>query len=323
MKNKTMTQRPRAGTWREYNRSLCQRGSITVWIDPKAEELFATPEHDGSRGHPKFYGDGLILALGTLQQVFHLRLRQTIGMIESILALANIEHELPDFTTFWRRRNKLAIGLRRSSPKARGSSTAPPSAITVVIDSTGIKVLGQGEWITSRRGLRHYRQWRLLHLALNVETLEILAATDSSYHQRDHQQVDGLLDAIAEPVDTLIADGAYDRCLVYDRCAEQGIWPVIPPSKRARIWRHGNSSGPPHPRDVNLRSMRQQGRAAWRCFSGYHQRVMAETTMHRLKMIFGDRLQSRRQESQRAELLLRCRALNIMTALGLPPRAST
>jgi hypothetical protein len=314
MKTPTTSKTRHADSWREYNRSLCQRGSLELWIDPTAEDLFAPPEHTGRRGHPFVYSDALIVALATLGQVFHQRLRQSVGMLGSILRLAGISKTLPHWTTLGRRRKKASIALEGRPSGAR---------LVLLVDSTGIKVLGEGEWKARCYGLTRYRQWRKLHVSVDAETLQILAADVTDSAQRDHTVLAPMLETIASQtdveIDSVHADGAYDKRACYDALEHHGAWPVIPPWRRAHIWKHGNSAGTPHPRDVNLRYMRQHGRSAWYCFSGYHRRSLAETTMQRLKTIFGDRVLSKSLEAQRAELLLRCRALNLMTQCGMPP----
>src|ERR1043165_5189332 len=115
MKTRKSPQAPHASSWREYNRSLCQRGAITVWFDPQATALFDKPKHDGSRGRPKAYGDDVTLAILTLKEVDHLPLRQTTGLLQSLVNVVGIKCKVPDFSTLARRRRTLTIPVRTSS----------------------------------------------------------------------------------------------------------------------------------------------------------------------------------------------------------------
>lgn len=312
MKNQT-SHRLHAGSWSEYNRAVCQRGSLTVWIDPHCDDLWKSPEPSGKPGRPPLYGDALIVAMLTLKEVFHQRYRQTVGLVASILRLSGIEQTLPDYSTLSRRAKTVKPAL---------NATRSQEPLHVIIDSTGIKVAGEGEWKRTLYGTTRYRCWRKLHLTCDRETLEILSCTYSDSADRDHEHVEDLLAPIDRPIDDALADGAYDKALTYAALQKRDAWPIIPPWTRAKIWRHGNRSGPPLPRDVNLRYMRGHGRRAWRDFSGYHQRVLVETEMSRLKLIFGDRVCTRRFEAQATQMRIRCAALNAMIQLGRPPKAA-
>jgi hypothetical protein len=311
MKNQ-ITHTVHAGSWREYNRSLCERGSLIVWIDPACSDLWSPPEPTGRRGRPQRYCDDLVVALLTLKEVFHQKYRQTIGLVASILKLAGIERTLPDYSTLSRRAKTVSVPLKASE------RTQP---VHLLIDSTGVKLAGEGEWKTCLYGTTRYRSWRKLHLVCDRESLEILSMCVSDSSDRDHEHVEELIGAIDRPIDDLAADGAYDKAITYEVLQRRGAWPIIPPWTRAKIWRHGNRSGPPLPRDVNLRYIRRHGRRAWRDFSGYHRRSLVETQMSRIKLIFGDRLTTRRAEAQATQARIRCATLNRMTQLGLPPVA--
>ena len=106
---------------------------------------------------------------------------------------------------------------------------------------------------------------------------------------------------------------------MYDICQQMGIREIIiPPQKNARIWRHGNLKGEPHPRDENLRAIRRSSRRAWKRDVGYHVRSLAETAMFRLKTIFGDKLNARGFDNQKTEIMIKLSMLNKMRPLGMP-----
>jgi hypothetical protein len=164
------------------------------------------------------------------------------------------------------------------------------------------------------------RTWRKLHLAVDPQSGEIEAVLLTENNVHDAEAIEPLLEQIEQPIDHLAGDGSYDRRHVYDRLRQHspGAKPLIPPRKDAHIWQHGNRHAPPHPRDENLRAIRQMGRKAWKETSGYHQRSSAETAVFRYKTIFGDRLSARLLDTQRTEALICCAALNRMTHLGMP-----
>ena len=134
----------------------------------------------------------------------------------------------------------------------------------------------------------------------------------------DAEMVEPLLEPIDQDVASAAADGAYDQRKVYRVLEPRTKTISIPPRSNAKIWKHGNSAGPPLARDENLRAIRRVGRKVWKKEVGYHRRSLAETGMFRMKMIFGSGLASRRLECQVTEGAIRCRALNFMTHLGMP-----
>ena len=295
--------------WRKYNESLVQRGSITFWF---SEDVIEQWHHANDRpkvGHPFVYSDTAIQCLLTLRELFPLPYRQTEGLGRSLAQLMQVEIPIPDYTSLAKRAGKMAISLdfaHRTSP------------IDVVVDSTGLKVFGEGEWKMRNHGKSKRRTWRKLHLAVDPETQEIAAEvlTENSGHDAD--QVDELLDQIASPMKTFYGDGAYDQWKVYGTLETEGIQPIIPPRRNAKIKQHGNSSLPPLPRDLAIREIRRTGRKRWKEVIGYHLRSLSETAMHRMKCCFGDKLKNRELENQRIEARLRCKILNHFTHLGLP-----
>ena len=244
-----------------------------------------------------------------MRSVFHLTLRATEGFVTSVFELIELEHAVPDYTTICRRSKCLKVSL----PK---KATGP---LHEVLDSTGLKVFGEGEWKVRQHGYTKRRTWRKLHLGVDSATQEIQAVVLSKASRDDAGAVPDLLDQIGEAVEQLSADGAYDKRKVYTACFERGINRVsIPPRKDARIWQHGNRAASPLARDENLRKIRKMGHKKWKRESGYHQRSLAETAIYRFKTIFGSHLQARRLPQQQAEAMVKCAALNRMTQLGMP-----
>lgn len=295
--------------WRNYNESLVQRGSITFWF---SDDVIDQWEHDNAEpkvGHPFVYSDVAIESLLMLRELFRLPYRQTEGLGRSLIRLMQVDVAIPDFTSLAKRAAKLEIALGIAQRKG---------PIDVVVDSTGLKVFGEGEWKTRKHGASKRRTWRKLHLAVNPETHEIEAEvlTENSGHDAD--QVDDLLEQIESPIDLFAGDGAYDQWKVYEMLAAEGIQPIIPPRRNAKIRQHGNSSEPPLERDEAIREIRRVGRKQWKQEVGYHCRSLAETAMYRFKCCFGANLKNRAFENQQTEARLRCKILNRFTHLGLP-----
>lgn len=297
------------GNWREYNEALVNRGSLTFWFDEEAIGSWRETQHSARRGAPRLYSDVAIECALTLGAVYSLPLRATEGLMRSVIELTGLGLPIPDYTTLCRRRSDLQVFLPRRLPKG---------AVHVVVDATGLKVFGEGEWKVRKHGYGKRRTWRKLHLAVDEASHEILAAVLTTNDFGDNEVFADLLEQIDEPLAQVSADGSYDSWDIHERIQQRGAHAAIPPRKTARIRQHGNSGQPPLPRDEALRAIRRHGRAAWKRGAGYHRRSLAETAMFRIKTLFGDSLSAHLFDSQAAEAFLRCRALNRMTELGMP-----
>ncbi len=295
--------------WRKYNESLVNRGSITFWFNDSVIDEWEHANEEPKVGHPFVYSDAAIECLLVLREVFHLPYRQTEGFARSLTQLMQVEIPIPDYTSLAKRAANLGIAL--DVARRKGS-------IDVVVDSTGLKVFGEGEWKARKHGASKRRTWRKLHLAINPATQEIEAEvlTDNSGHDAD--QVDDLLEQIESPIDSFAGDGAYDQWKVYGTLAEDEIQAIISPRRHAKIKQNGNSSDPPLERDEAIREIRRVGRKQWKKDVGYHRRSLSETAMYRMKTCFGNHLKNRLLENQRSEARLRCKVLNHFTHLGLP-----
>ena len=188
----------------------------------------------------------------------------------------------------------------------------------LVVDSTGLKLYGEGEWKVRQHGYSKRRTWRKLHLGLDETTGEVLATVLTDNATDDAAMVPALLDQIEDEIAAMGGDGAYDKRKVYDALIKREIAPIIVPRRNARIWQHGNSKAPPHPRDEALRYIRRHGRKKWKRDHGYHRRSKAESVMYRYKTIFGSSLWARTMENQQVEVRIKSQVLNRMTQLGMP-----
>jgi transposase len=289
--------------WSEYNAGLKNRGSLTFWLDEAVLESWYNETPIGKRGASKDYSDLAIITFVTMKSVYHQAGRQTQGLLESLFLLMGIDLDVPDHSTVSRRMGKLEIVLP-VVPKSE--------SVHLVVDSTGVKVYGEGEWKTRQHGISKRRTWRKLHLGIDEATGEIVAVVVTTNDVHDGEVLSDLLDQVEAELRQVTTDGAYDHGHCYDDIDKRGATAVIPPRKDAVIWQHGNCKEPPHPRDENLRYIRKHGRKKWKRDSNYHRRSLAETTMFRLKAIFGGKLRSRKFENQAVELFVQCAALNRM-----------
>ena len=295
--------------WREYNDSLVRRGDITVWFNEDAVEKWEHPNDSIKVGRPFKYSDTAIECLLTIRELFKLPYRQTEGFGRSLARLLGVDVAIPDFTSLAKRAAKLGVSLSASNKRG---------PIDIVVDSTGIKVCGEGEWKIRTHGKSKRRTWRKVHLTVDPETHEILAEvlTENSGHDAD--QVAPMLEQIDQPIEAFYGDGSYDKWKVYGTLESEGIHAVIPPQHNAKIKQHGNVSEEPLLRDEAIRGIRRLGRKGWKREVGYHRRSLAETAMFRLKQTFGNKLKNRKLENQKTESRIRCKILNQFTQIGMP-----
>ncbi len=309
MAKKKTKQQYRLRNWKEYNNALVERGSLTLWISDDVLEAWRNHEHTGRRGSPQTYTDTAILTMATLQEVYHLTLRGAEGLTRSVIKLLGLGLATPDYTTLCRRRQKLEIVLRRRQKH---------EPLHVVVDSTGLKIYGEGEWKVRQHGYTRRRTWRKLHIGVDEATGELVAAVVTTNNYTDGQVLADLLDQIEGETAQVSGDGSYDKRNCYDAIRERAARATIPPQKNAKIWQHANTKQERLVRDENLRAIRQTGRAEWKRESGYHRRSLAETAVFRLKTSFGERVSARSFDGQAAQALVRCAALNRMTHVGMP-----
>ncbi|MPR11581.1 IS5 family transposase [Microvirga tunisiensis] len=235
--------------------------------------------------------------------------RQTEGMLASILRLLGLDLPVPDHTTFSRRSANLTIA------KPLGTAGGP---VNVVIDSTGLKVFGAGEWQREKHGGQGHRTWRKLHLAVNPDTGEILASELTTTEGGDASQVGPLLSQISGPIASVTADGAYDGEPVYRTIAERdpAVAVIVPP--RSTAVPSDNAETAPTQRDRHLQTIQARGRLGWQKMVNYGWRSLGEVAMMRYKTLIGRRLHARTLSTQKSEAAAGCKVINIMTQLGMP-----
>jgi hypothetical protein len=305
-KRKKKKQQYRIRNWSEYNKALARRGSLTFWFDEAAIHSWRNQQQTGKRGKPRTYGDACIQTMLMLKAVYHLPQRATYGLVCSLLELLEVDLPVPHATILSRR----AAGLEVALPKPKHHEP-----LHVLVDATGLKVYGEGEWKVRTQGVGKRRTWRKLHLALNAQTGDILATVCTTSNVSDKEVLPNLPARINGRIEQLTGDGGYDYVDCYEAIAERQARAVIPPRRTGRLRPADERFGAG---DDNLRRNKQVGRKQWKQERPYHRRSLAETAMMRQKTIFGGGLSSRRFNNQATEMNVRCAALNRMTQLGMP-----
>ncbi len=229
-------------------------------------------------------------------------------MVESLLRLAGLDWVAPDFSALSRRQIDLLV--RIPVQKKEG-------CLHLLVDSTGIKMMGEGEWQVKKHGADYRRQWHKLHLGIDAQTLEIRAMEVTDYRTGDATMLPELLSQIleAEELATVTTDAAYNTRLCHAAIAERGAAAIIPPRRNGQFWK-GRSRGN-QARNESLRSVKYLGRTLWKKWSGYHRRSLVETKMHCFKLL-ADHVKSRDFDRHVAELQICAAILNCFTALGTP-----
>jgi hypothetical protein len=304
-------QKRRVTNWPAYDASLRQRGSLTVWFTEEAVAAWRAAPRT-TRGGQAWYSPLTILTALTLRAVFRLALRQTEGLIGSIIRLLGLALAVPDHSTLSRRAEKLDV------PRPHSSSRAWREPVHLLVDSTGLKLCGAGEWLLEKHGTKTRRSWRKLHIGLDADTGQIVAAELTTNDVEDASQVSPLLAQVEGPLASFTGDGAYDQANVYSAVTERDpdAAVVVPP--RATGVPSEAAETEPTQRDRHLQCMAEQGRIGWQKASGYNKRSRVETAIGRYKEVIGDALRFRKDERRATEVTIAIHVLNRMLGLGRP-----
>lgn len=295
--------RYRTTNWSDYNAALRKRGSLSVWFDP---ETVWHADKTGKRGRPETFSDAAIQTCLTLKVLFGLPLRQTVGLVESLIQMAGLDWPVPDYSTLCRRQARIAVQV---------PYRASGQPLNLLIDSTGIKFRGDGEWQARKHGPSRRRQWRKVHLAMDAGTGDVRAVELTSSRQGDSPLLPELLAQIPpeETIGTVTADGAYDTRRCHGAIIDRGADAVIPIRRNGRAWKEDCPAAAA--RNEILRATRRLGRTLWKKWTGYHVRSRVEALMNGLKL-FGERIMSRDPAHQTAEIQIRIAIMNRFSALG-------
>jgi hypothetical protein len=300
--------------WPIYDLALRNRGDITVWFDTESICTWNAPP-SGRPGGQRKYSDLAIVTALTLRTVFHLPLRQTEGFVASLIGLMGLDLHTPDHTTLSRRHRSVQVA---HLPKR---TEAP---LHLVIDSTDLKMYGDGEWSSHKhRASNRRRSWRKLHLAIDRDGY-IIASAITDRIVSDASVGISMLEQIEGNIARFTADGAYDSRPVYEALSKAGTTDtriVIPPMKTASV--DSRATGTWCQRNEAIKRIGAVGRRQWRKEAGAHQQARAENGMYQYKRIIGDRLRAKHRDSQETEAMIAVNVINRMTALGMPESAKT
>lgn len=302
----------RIQNWSDYNRSLIQRGSINIWIDEGSIQKWLNSEHTGKAGRPATYSDDAILMLLILRERFHLPLRSLEGFARSIFTLMKLDLAVPSYTQICRRAKTLYKKINRLTKR--------PFA-HIILDSTGLKVYGEGEWKVRTHGKSKRRTWRKLHIGIDAETQDFVVCELTGNGVGEADSAVRMLDKIPDKIKTVRGDGAYDPNAVRAKIFEKGGRANIPPPRHASI--KGAKEGWVKDRDEDIATIlsfgdRDSGRKPWKVLTQYYKRSLVETAILRIKKMLGYELKGRLLETQHTEAICKCLVINKMNELGMP-----
>lgn len=306
----------RVRNWRDYNEALINRGSITFWFNEECITQWRGSKKTPSRGRPEEYSDLVIKTGLTLKALFKLTFRMTEGFIESLLKLLKLDLTAPDYSLLCKRQKSVVIDL----PKKTLQSGEP---LHIAIDTTGLKVYGEGEWKVRQHGWVKHRLWRKFHIAIDVDSQQIEAFELTDLGVQDCEGVPLLLKQITAPIDSARGDGSYDRFSCYEEAERKKFRLITPPQRNAKLSTERKNKKKTAPgaikkRDEEVKKIRELGRKEWKVRADYHRRSLAETAMFRVKTLLGNRLSTRTLQHQKVEVAIWCQIVNRMTSLGLP-----
>lgn len=307
--------------WSQYNQKLKKIARIEFFI---SEEAIKNWEYNGKRspGGKKIYSDHIIEMCLLMKEFYKLPYRQTEGFVSSILEQMAIDVSVPDYTTLSRRAGKLNITIRKQT---LGKKNGP---IVVAIDSTGLSLYSATEWQRKKHksSLPGYEKWRKLHIAIDIQTGEILDGKYTKSTANDGPELPGILDSIKEEISAVCGDMAYDsincRKAIYEKKAKA----LIPPIRQARLSQNNRNirkykeilqdrdDAINYIQHNTINNDKSMARATWKKQSGYHARSLIETTMFQIKSHCTDRLTNKNEDSRKTQALIKCKIINKIIA---------
>lgn len=298
----------RVRNWPKYNKALVQRGSVTFWINENSiKQWYEKESKRKSRGRPKTYSNIAIEACVVMKVLFKLTYRQCEGFIESICSTLKLKVRSPSYTQICRRQKELEIKLQH---RVKGP-------IHVVVDATGLKIFGEGEWKVRQHGYSKHRMWRKLHVGIDVASKEFVMVELTDNHIGESKLLKPLLDQYTDDLVKVGGDKGYDSYDCHETIGRRGAKSAILPQKKAKIRRRKNKETEALIRDDIVRRMRKVGRKRWKKEVSYHSRSLVENAFYRYKTILGGKLRSISIENQKIEALVGCNILNRFAQLGM------
>lgn len=285
--------------WQEYNKKLVNRGNIFLWIEKDTFNQWIVKKK--KRGRPSF-SSSVIQAGWFLKTFFRCTLRALQGFLDSLIQIMKQDYRSPHYSLFCKRAAEAAALL----PKM--TKTRPTD---LIIDSSGLKILGEGEWKDKVHRSKTRKSWVKLHIAVDARTQEITAAVLSDEYTADSCVLPTLVEKSPKSVKKVLADGAYDRSSVRKFLINRKIDPCIPPRRGGKLRKEPYMES----RNQDLLAIRglggsEEAFALWKKLRQYHRRSLVETAFSRLKSLFGNRLNNKKLANQQAEAFFRLHALN-------------
>jgi hypothetical protein len=299
--------------WQTYNKSLCQRGSLTLWLDDSVMEEWEHLSRKKKEVGEQTYSDSIIQCCLLLKINYRLRLRQSTGFLASLFLLMGKAHFIvPDYTTLCRRQKSLPVEIQKRLESGEN--------LEIAIDSTGLKVYGEGEWKVRKHGWSKHRTWRKLHVCIDLVSQEILSVELTGNEEDDACAGSRMLEGKTDNIRSFHGDGAYDK-FGFREVLGSGIEQIIPPPKNAVIQKaKGKKPLPDYliQRNRAVEYINKNGSKSWKEQNGYHRRSLNEVVMFRYKTIFGGELDARTLKNQKTEVKLKCLTLNKFIGIGMP-----
>lgn len=301
--------------WKAYNKSLVQRGRLTLWLEDSVLREWRDTDKTRKVVGENTYADCVIQCCLLLGQVYHQPLRQTTGFVASLLAmLGHKDYAVPDYTTLCRRQSCLPVEVSKA---LAGNSKG---TIHFALDSTGLKVYGEGEWKVRKHGASKRRTWRKLHIGIDVNTQEIVCVALTTNSEDDAAVATKMLKGKTAQIRSFRGDGAYDDFKLREALGNQ-VQQIIPPPKDAVL--HPGTKRKPvkeylRQRNEAVEYIQGHNSKAWKIKEGYHRRSLNEVVMFRYKTTFTAQMKARKIEQQQTEVALKCKILNTYRRQGMP-----
>ena len=292
------------GNWPEDEQALVRRGDVTLWLSAEAMDAWR-PAPSGRPGGPRKFSDVSLMTALLRRLVFRLPLRQTEGCLRSVLAVMRTDLEAPDHTTLSRRSQHLDLALDRI-PAQR--------PVHLIVESTGLSIVGEGEWAAVKHGTRGQRGWKKRHFCVDRSGVIIAPAVTEPTADAATTGI-SLIEQVDGDIASVTAAAAYDTIAFYEAAWARGARVVVPPATTASVSRRRPRSGA---RDRTITRVKRLGRRRWKTASGYQRQARVENALCRYKSIIGDGLRARTPGGRQTEPLLACNVLNRMTELGRP-----
>ena len=309
--------------WSQYNQKLKKIARIDFFI---CEEAIKNWHYNGKhkKGGKILYSNHVIELCLLMREFYHLPYRQTEGFVDSVIKSMHPDLSIPDYTTIYRRAANLTISLRN-----KRLIKASEEGIVVAIDSTGLSIYSHSEWNRIKHGkqkLKNYERWRKLHIAIDVNTGEILDSKYTKSTANDGPELPGLLNSIEEKVCAVCGDMAYDTVNCREAIQLKKARQLIPPiraaslastDRRKKKYRHilqERDKAINYIKYNTINGDKSLARKSWKEKVGYHARSLIETTMWQIKSHCSDYLRNKREDTRETQARIKCKIVNLVIA---------